>query len=147
MRGADESEAVLQAIDRLGAELGYAGGGEILDLSSAPLERHWQGASLLDAENELLVTRVRQGLARIGAALAEGEPDDAKKRAAAIALDGAELVTRGALLRGKPEELPGLIPTFVFLVALSIADEDEAIALSRRTSDLIDEGLRDPDFS
>jgi hypothetical protein len=46
---------------------------------------------------------------------------------------------RGELLSGNAAQLPQLLPSFVFLVALPIVDQDRALELSRRTSELIEE--------
>ena len=45
---------------------------------------------------------------------------------------------RGELVSGNAAQLPALMPSFVFLVALPVVDQDRALELSRRTSELID---------
>jgi hypothetical protein len=43
---------------------------------------------------------------------------------------------------GNDARLPQLMPSFIFLVALPIVEQDRALELSRRTSELIEEQLR-----
>lgn len=45
---------------------------------------------------------------------------------------------RGELARGNANQLPALMPSFVFLVTLPIVEQDEALNLSRRASELLD---------
>lgn len=92
----------------------------------------------LDAEDGQVVESLRGALATIALALcpSPGEPAMAGVLAS---LDGAESVMRVELLRGNPEQLPKLMPGFVFLVALQVAGEDRALELSRRASELIAE--------
>jgi hypothetical protein len=95
-------------------------------------------AGILGAEEESLVRRVRESLATIAATLDAGRADPPIP-AVAAALDGAEMVMRGELVSGGAGRLPRLLPSFVFLVALPIVEQDRALALSRRTSELIAE--------
>jgi hypothetical protein len=60
------------------------------------------------------------------------------ENAVGAALDGAELVIRGELVRGNADRLADLMPSFVFLVTLPIVDQDEALALSRRAAELVE---------
>jgi len=50
---------------------------------------------------------------------------------------------RGELLAGDAERIAILMPSFVFLVVLPIVGQDEALALSRRTAQLVEELLDD----
>lgn len=95
----------------------------------------------LGFEEERLVGRLRGSLQRIAAALSAGR-EDPPVQAVAAALDGAEIVMSGELVRGGVGRLPRLLPSFVFLVALPIVEQDRALALSRRTAELIAEGTR-----
>jgi hypothetical protein len=54
-----------------------------------------------------------------------------------LALDGAELVMRGELIRGNGTRLGALVPSFVFLVTLPMVEQDEALALSQRAGELL----------
>jgi hypothetical protein len=45
---------------------------------------------------------------------------------------------RGELMRGRSEQLPALMPSFVFLVALPIVHQDRAFALSEQTFELLE---------
>ncbi len=99
------------------------------------------GRRILSPQDESLVTTVRRGLAKVAAAAGAARSDGADQSAVAAALDGAELVMRGELARGNATQLPALMPSFVFLVTLPIVEQDEALKLSRRTSELIDGAL------
>jgi hypothetical protein len=93
---------------------------------------------MLSAEDEGLVATLRQSLANVAAAAdpARREPRDEAVRAA---LDGAELVIRGELVSGNAQQLPSLMPSFVFLVTLPIIDQDKALDLARRTAELVED--------
>ena len=81
--------------------------------------------------------RCGEGLAKIAAALMS-RSGGGSGNAVGAAIDGAELVMRGELLSGNADRLPALMPSFVFLVALPVVDQDRALELSRRTIELID---------
>jgi hypothetical protein len=98
-------------------------------------------AGMLSPEDELLVERLRSGLAKVAEALGAGESEASSTRAVDAALDGAELVMRGELLQGNSMRLPTLMPSFVFLVALPMVDHDRALELSRRTARLVEATL------
>ena len=95
-------------------------------------------AGILDAEDEALVARLREVLARIASTLAAGA-EEPPAQAIRIALDGAEFVMRSELLGDSPERLPRLVPSFVFLVTLAAADHDRALELSRRAAELTEQ--------
>ena len=141
MLAGDGREAVLHATDRLCAELGYSEGVEEDGRRVTPAPGGDDVARLLDAQDELLVSAVRGALARVAAAVAGGWPTGIPTDAVCAALDGAEMVMRGELLSGNAELLPSLMPSFVFLVTLPIVDQDKALDLSRRTSELIEQAL------
>jgi hypothetical protein len=99
-------------------------------------------AGLLSPEEESLVEAVRQGLAKLAAAVEKDRPQRAGgEGAVGAALDGVEMVMRGELVIGKAERLPDLMPSFVFLVTLPIVDQDEALQLSRRAAELVEAEL------
>jgi hypothetical protein len=124
--------------DRLSVELGYEEGAEIAGVYS-PSGGEGGPMAGLNSEDELLVTTMKRGLAKIAATLAgEGSDGGAPTSAVKAALDGAEMVMRGELLRGNAAQLPALMPSFVFLVALPVVDQDRALNLSRRTAQLLD---------
>jgi hypothetical protein len=139
---AGEREALLQVVDELCAELGYPEDeGELPDARSALQVQGGLGAAL-SKEDESLVTKMRRGLARVEAAIRAQKPERAPAWGAGAALDGVELVMRGELMSGNAQQLPSLVPAFVFLVSLSITEHDEALDLSRRASELIEGALR-----
>jgi hypothetical protein len=98
---------------------------------------------VLGNEEELLAGAMRQAMEKLVAALVAANAETRPPRAVDAALDGTELVARGELTRGNGDQLPLLMPSFVFLVALPIAGEDGALALARRTESLIEEARRD----
>jgi hypothetical protein len=130
----DEREALLRVADQLSIELGYVEGEEIPGEHS-PLDAAHGVMGILNSEDELFVSRMRRGLARVAAAL-----DGAGTAGGAVgaALDGAEMVVRGELVQGNAAQLPSLLPSFVFLVALPVVEQDEALELSRRTTRLVE---------
>jgi hypothetical protein len=139
----NEREALLAVADQLSIELGYADGEEIPDAHSPLGGEGGTMAGILNSEDELLVAGVRRGLARIAVALDGEGPEGASGSAVGAALDGAEVVMRGELVSGNAARLPALMPSFVFLVALPVVDQDRALELSRRTERLV-EGALDP---
>ncbi len=134
MRAGNHGEAMLQVLDRLCAELGawepLEAPGEI-----SALAREGTMASILSPEDEAMVAALRRGLARVAAAL--GGEEDRRGRAVAAALDGAEVVIRGELVSDNRARLPVLMPSFVFLVALPIVNQDRALEISRRAEELL----------
>jgi hypothetical protein len=138
----DYSEALIEATDRLCAELGATSSGEIAAGDPTLAEKGLMG-DVLSADDDLLVRRLRAVLARIAAVLRESEPDFSHPLIVQMVLDGAEMMMRGEILKGNRERLAQLMPDFVFLVALPIVDQDRALALSGRATELIDEMLGD----
>lgn len=141
MPAGNYGEVLLEVADQLCAELAYAGGGEVPG-SRSTLGEEGVMSQVLSPTDESLVTRFRASLAKIAAAVAPGtgNPD---LRAVQTALDGAELVVRGELVSGNEEQLPRLMPSFVFLVTLPAVGQNRAIALSQRTSDLVKHELEE----
>jgi hypothetical protein len=134
----NEREAVLRVADQLSTELGYAAGEEVPGAASPLGGEEGPMAGMLNTEDELLVARVRRALAKVAAALDSDGPEDT---AVGAALDGAEMVMRGELVSGNAARLPELMPSFVFLVALPVVDQDRALELSRRTERLVEGAL------
>jgi hypothetical protein len=140
----NEREALLRVADELCAEFGCADGEEPLLDARSPLSGSDGGGmwSMLSREDELLVAKMKGRLAEVAAAIGAAKIDGAPRNAVWAALDGAELVMRGELLSGNAGRLLWLMPSFVFLVTLPIVEQDEALELSRRTSELIEGTLR-----
>jgi hypothetical protein len=137
----NEREALLRLADQLSIELGYAEAEEIPGAHSPLGGEEGAMAGILNSEDELLVARVRLGLAKVAAALGGEGPDGASGSAVGAALDGAEMVMRGELVMGNAAQLPALMPSFVFLVTLPVVDQDRALELSRRTARLVEGAL------
>jgi len=134
---------LLKVADRLCAELGCAEGNARISGAHLSLDAGDPGKwGILSADDELLVAAIRQRLANVAAAVAAAPLEGAKQKAVNSALDGSELVMRGELAWGNTVDLLALMPSFIFLVTLPITGHGEALALSRRTSELI-EALED----
>jgi hypothetical protein len=132
-----QGEVLRRVADRLRLEFTDP---EAIGLSGIHSSRPAEGGMtrMLDAEDEALVARLREVLAGIASTLSAGAEEPAV-RAIETALDGAEFVIRGELSGGNADRVVRLMPSFVFLVALSVADQDRALELSRRTAELIEE--------
>lgn len=140
MAAGSEREAALRIADRLCAEVGCDEGDvDNGDADSAIDRREQKIWGVLSAEDESLVAAIRDRLAKLAAAIAAGPLEGATREAVTSALDGTELVMGGELTRGNSMHLLALMPSFVFLVTLPIAQHDGALELSRRTSELIEE--------
>ena len=137
MQAGNYGEMLLRVADRLCRELGYAESGEVPGARTTPGEG-LATSRILDSEDAALVARLRTALAKIAVAL-NTRSEDAPVPGVLAALDGAEMVMRGELVSGNAGQLPRLMPSFVFLVALPIVEQDRALELSRRTSELIEE--------
>jgi hypothetical protein len=129
---------LLRVADRLGRELGYVERWDVPGARATPGEG-LASSQLLNSEDAALVARLRTALAKIAAALLNARSEHAPVPGVLAALDGAEMVMRGELVSGNAGQLPRLMPSFVFLVALPIVEQDRALELSRRTSELIEE--------
>lgn len=122
--------------DQLCAGFGYSKGEERRE-QAAPerAARPWLFAELLSPEDERLVATARRSLTRIAAALEANHPKVVSETAYQALLDGTEVVMRNELTAGNP--IAPLMPGFVFLIALPMVDQDEALELSRRTESLL----------
>jgi hypothetical protein len=134
---ANEREALLRVADQLSIELGYDEREEVPAMSSPLSGGRGLMPDILDSEDELLASRLRQGLAKVAVAIG-GNSGAIPGNAVGAALDGVEMVIRGELVRGNAGQLPALLPSFVFLVTLSVADQDRALRLSQRAAQLIE---------
>jgi hypothetical protein len=135
-------KTLLQVADQLCAELGYEERDAGAPGALSGLDRDGgRMTDVLSAEDESLVATVRESLARVAARVGGEEAEDAPEDAISAALDGAEVVMRGELVNGNVEQLPFLIPSFVFLITLPIVEQDRALDLSRRTAELIERTL------
>jgi hypothetical protein len=141
VQGRNEGRLLLRVAARLLDEMPDTGSDEVAGADSsfgddAPMTK------ALTADDDALVREVRTALATIAARLgaaAENPPSYPVQSA----LDGAEIVMRGDLMTGRGDRLPRLMPSLVFLVALPIVEQDQALALSQRTAELIDEEAGD----
>jgi hypothetical protein len=139
----DAREALLRVADRLCIELGYPDGEDAADAGSFVGGREQAQVNVLGAEDELLVNTVRRGLTQLAHGLGASEQAEASQRLVGAALDGAEMTMRGQLMNGHSEQLPTLLPSFVFLVALPIVQRDQAFELTRQTFELLEEVRRE----
>lgn len=137
MQAGTDGEALRRVADRLRAEFTDPGAGELPGIRST-LGEKGDMARFLDAEDEALVAHLREALAGIASTLSAGA-EEPPIQVIETALDGAEFVIRGELVGGNAGRVPRLMPSFVFLVALSVADQDRALELSGQTADLIEQ--------
>jgi hypothetical protein len=134
-----ERKALIRVAEQLSVELGYVGRQEILGEYSGLGGEEGAMAGILNSEDELLVSEIRRGLAKVAAAAFDGEePIGAGETAIGAALDGTELVMRGEIVMGNAGRLPALLPGFVFLATLPVVDQDRALELSKRASALVE---------
>jgi hypothetical protein len=91
----------------------------------------------LSKKDERLVATARDALGRIAATLEARHSGVISDITFLALLDGAEIVMRSELSAGASIE--ALMPSFVFLIALPMVDNDEALELARRTSILFDQ--------
>jgi citrate lyase beta subunit len=135
----NHGELLLRVADQLRKELGTLDPGAIPESRTTAAENS-ATSRVLDPEDAALLGRLKAALAQLAAALGGG-PEDSSIRPVQAVLEGVELVIRGELVRGNAARLPRLMPSFVYLVALPIVEQDRALELSRRTSELIDAEL------
>jgi hypothetical protein len=132
-------ETLVRVADQLCAELPRAKTSEAGAVEAAlvgePLMK-----GILGSEEESLVRGLRGALVRIAATLGTGL-EDAQLRRVRVAIDGAEMATRGELLTGNAWHLPRLLPSFIFMVALPIVEQDLALKLSQRAAALVDKEI------
>jgi hypothetical protein len=126
--------------DQLSLELGYVDGEE-LPGGEARLGGEVGGRWRLDSRDEHLIGGLRQRLAKLAAALGTSNAEATSRRDVGFALDGAELVMRGEIVKGNAAKLPALMPDFVFLVALPVIGQDKALLLSVRARELVEGAL------
>lgn len=138
MAAGSEREVLAEVGDRLCAELGYTGGA-VVEETEATSSNAAIYARVLSPADERLVAAARQSLGQIAAAVSELRPPVLSETVRRALLDGAELMMRGELAAGKP--ISPLMPSFVYLIALPSVTRDEALKLSRRTAELLDEAL------
>ena len=144
MRPGREREALLRIADQLCAELGFPGADKAASCFRSFFAEGTAGLMLvnLSPEDESLVAAIRRGLASVAAAVSAARSKNMLEWKVGAVLEATELVMRGELARGNVEQLPALMPSFVFLVVLPIVEQDEALKLSRMTAELIERALQ-----
>jgi hypothetical protein len=129
-------EALVRVADQLCAELPYAKRRDVAEIEAAFAARGLM-RGVFNTEEESLVSGLRRALVRIAVALG-ADLEEAQLLRVRVAIDGAEMATRGELLAGNAWHLPRLLPSFIFMVALPIIEQDLALELSQRAAELID---------
>lgn len=139
----DEGETLLRIVRQIRSEIGRGPSGERLSAAIPTFGGNagHPAAAGLGPEDEEFVAAIREGLAELARAVGVESLEVEQQQTVLAALDGAELVTRGQLALGRPEQLRLLLPSFVFLVALPIVEQDQALSLSRRVGELVDRHL------
>jgi hypothetical protein len=133
----DLGEALRQVAEQLCAEMSPA-----TALDVAGIEAIFDGEDLMrgvfGTEDESLVRELRRALVRVAATLG-ADAEDAQLRRMRAAIDGAEMAARSEILAGNAWRLPHLLPSLVFMVSLSIVEQDRALKLSQRAAELVDQ--------
>lgn len=137
MQAGTHGETLHRVADRLRAELTDPEAPDLPGIRATLVEKG-DMARILDTEDEASVARLRQALAGIASTLSAHSEEAPPLQAIETALDGAEFVIRGEFSSGDAEHVLRLVPSFVFLVALPVADQDRALALSRRAAELVE---------
>jgi hypothetical protein len=96
-------------------------------------------AGIVAPQDEQLVTELRRALAKIAVGVGDGA---GALEDAVAALDGAETVMRGEIVKGNAGRLPALLPGFVYLVTLPVVDQDKALEISKRCAQLVEQMRR-----
>jgi hypothetical protein len=135
----EERQALVEFADRICVELGHPVGEEIMNEAPSQPDgtRTRLFSGLLSAEDERLIATARRCLVHIAAALEAGHLKVVSETTYRALLDGAELVMRSELAAGNPPST--LMPSLVFLIALPMVKQDEALELSQRTSALLEQ--------
>ncbi len=139
MAAGNYGEALLRVADRLCEETPFDPPAEVPGARST-LAKAGVTTGILNSEDQALVADLRKALAKLVAGL--GGTEDADAQALGAALDGVEMMMLGQLVSGNEEQLPELMPSFVFMVALPLVGQDRALGLSVRTEELVKEELR-----
>lgn len=138
----DEGEALLEIVRQIGGEVsrrsGTSGASGDPSFGSGTCLRT---AADLTPQEEEFVGALRLALAELASAAGAGSVEESSERMVKAALDGAELVIRGQLAMGSPQQLRVLLPSSIFLITLPIVEQDDALAISSRAVDLIEKAF------
>jgi hypothetical protein len=136
----DERAALLKIVRQIGCELrrsprvsGPTGVPSFGSNACCPT------AAILSPREERFVAAMRLALAELACDAGAGSLKGASERMVVAALEGTELVVRGQLAMGSPQKLRVLLPSFIFLITLPIVEQDDALAISGRAVDLIEQ--------
>lgn len=135
MAAGSERKALAEIADQLCAEFGYALVPELPDPTAT--DAGGKPFNSLGQEDEQLIAIARGSLGRLAGALESRRRDGVPAIAVPALLTGAELVMRSELATGN--RLAAVMPDFVYLVALPLVDQDEALELSKRTASLLED--------
>jgi hypothetical protein len=133
-------DQLLRVATKLYTELGYVETHDELKIGEATqASARAAFAGMISDEDERLVAAIREALAKVASAVdgAGSERVPSRPSPTLAALDGAEMVMRGEILAGHIDQLPNLLPSFVFLVTLPVTSNEEAVRLSRRMEELL----------
>ena len=112
--------------------------GELGTVASGGIaKRHF--AEMLSAEDVHLIEMITRALARVASAVSVAHRLNNMPNAIEAAIDGAEMVMWGELVRGGGvERLAAMLPGFVFLAVLPLIGREEALRVCERTAKLLD---------
>lgn len=129
-----EGERLLRALNSLCEEHGHGAGGSWYD--DAGRCEGWPPLSMLNRDDEQMVTALGAGLAR----LADAHGGEVGPASASLSwvLEGAQSAARNYLLCGRKGPLIELLPTFAYLVVLQVSGPSEARGVAERATELLD---------
>jgi hypothetical protein len=135
--GEREFKALAGLGDRLCSEIGYSVDTDLADNGHGGEAAG--GLFELSPEDERLVVAARHSLERFAVALWTKHPPIVSETISEGLPDGAEMVLRNELARGRRPAT--VMPGVVFLVAVPAVDRDKALELSQRTASLLEAAL------
>jgi hypothetical protein len=96
-------------------------------------------AGMLSVEEEDLVAAVSAALGKIAATVAREVDGLPAESTIGATLGGAEMLMRGEILAGNVDGIPGLLPSFAYLVTMPFLSEKDALRLSQQVEALLKE--------
>ena len=141
VRAGIERDQLLAVAAELETGLGYeAVAGKREDGAPQGIARR-SFAEMLSEEDVHLIEAITAALARVASAVGQGQQLSETPNAIEGAIDGAEMVMWGELVRGSgASKLAAMLPGFVFLVVLPLVGREEALRISERVGELLEGG-------
>lgn len=138
----EQGEKLLCAVTALYEELGKQASAIELETILSAVEATGAPAfgAMLEANENELVTSIGLCLARIATAVGDNSSGGIAPAPNAVVatLAGAQMLMRTELVAGRIDQLPRLLPGFVYTVTLGLVGHDEALRLSNRIEELLE---------